>query len=252
MDPISLFQVYVMTWASRLATALPLGLAFGAGMVSTVNPCGFAMLPAYLSLFLGLEEEAPTGRRLLRALGVAGMVSLGFVALFGGVGLALTVGTRSLARFIPWAGLLTGVALVGMGLLLVLGRHISAGLFTRLGARVAVPQRPGLRAFFLFGLAYGVASLGCTLPVFLVVVGGAMAVQGLLAGVVQFFLYGLGMGVTLALLTLALALFRDVALRSFRSLRPWVTPASGVLVAGMGIYLVYYWLIKGGLLSAFL
>ncbi|MFN7150094.1 MAG: cytochrome C biosynthesis protein, partial [Microthrixaceae bacterium] len=24
-------------------------------MVATVNPCGFAMLPAYLSYFLGLE-----------------------------------------------------------------------------------------------------------------------------------------------------------------------------------------------------
>ena len=33
----------------------PLALAFTAGMVATVNPCGFAMLPAYLSYFLGLE-----------------------------------------------------------------------------------------------------------------------------------------------------------------------------------------------------
>ena len=32
----------------------PLGLAFAAGLVATINPCGFAMLPAYLSFFLGL------------------------------------------------------------------------------------------------------------------------------------------------------------------------------------------------------
>ena len=31
----------------------PLALAFAAGLVATVNPCGFAMLPAYLSYFMG-------------------------------------------------------------------------------------------------------------------------------------------------------------------------------------------------------
>jgi len=41
----------------------PLAFAFGAGMVATVNPCGFAMLPAYLSFFLGIEDErASVGR----------------------------------------------------------------------------------------------------------------------------------------------------------------------------------------------
>ena len=35
----------------------PLALAFASGMVATVNPCGFAMLPAYLGYFLGLEGQ---------------------------------------------------------------------------------------------------------------------------------------------------------------------------------------------------
>ena len=29
-----------------------LALALGAGMVAAINPCGFALLPAYLSLFV--------------------------------------------------------------------------------------------------------------------------------------------------------------------------------------------------------
>ena len=36
---------------ARLATS------FTAGLVAAVNPCGFAMLPAYLSFFLGQEAE---------------------------------------------------------------------------------------------------------------------------------------------------------------------------------------------------
>ena len=39
----------------------PFALAFTAGMVATVNPCGFAMLPAYLSYFLGLESSGADG-----------------------------------------------------------------------------------------------------------------------------------------------------------------------------------------------
>ncbi|MGA7671260.1 MAG: hypothetical protein WBW04_12620, partial [Nitrolancea sp.] len=40
------------TWLRDLSIALPLGYAFGAGMVAAVNPCGFALLPAYLGLYL--------------------------------------------------------------------------------------------------------------------------------------------------------------------------------------------------------
>ena len=43
-------------WVSNVANLIPLGYAFGAGMVSAVNPCGFAMLPAYLGLYLGSRD----------------------------------------------------------------------------------------------------------------------------------------------------------------------------------------------------
>ncbi len=39
-----------------MGEALPLGFAFTAGMATAANPCGFAMLPAYLSLYLGTSE----------------------------------------------------------------------------------------------------------------------------------------------------------------------------------------------------
>ncbi|MGD9755164.1 MAG: cytochrome c biogenesis protein CcdA, partial [Acidimicrobiia bacterium] len=51
----------------------PLALAFAAGMLATVNPCGFAMLPAYLSYFVGLEDDpsaAGADRTVLRSVAV--------------------------------------------------------------------------------------------------------------------------------------------------------------------------------------
>ena len=68
--------------ASIAVIDAPLALAFTAGMVATVNPCGFAMLPAYLSYFLGIEgtDDGPAEAGVLRALVVGAVVSLGFVA----------------------------------------------------------------------------------------------------------------------------------------------------------------------------
>ena len=65
----------------------PLAYAFTAGLVATVNPCGFPMLPAYLSYFVGADDEdpGPTPLRVLRAVGAAAAVSVGFFIVFVGV-----------------------------------------------------------------------------------------------------------------------------------------------------------------------
>ena len=47
-----------------------LGLQFLRGMVATVNPCGFVLLPTYLMYFLGVE--APQRRRRRASLGAPG------------------------------------------------------------------------------------------------------------------------------------------------------------------------------------
>ena len=62
----------VEVFVANLASLLPFGYAFGAGMVTTVSPCGIAMIPAYISFYLGAEEEGfwskSSPRRVARAL----------------------------------------------------------------------------------------------------------------------------------------------------------------------------------------
>ena len=128
-------------------------------------------------------------------------------------------------------------------------------LYSSIGERMAdrmqaSVRQPGLRGYFAYGLAYGLASLSCTLPIFLAVVGSALAVKGLLAGMVQFVLYAAGMGLVISGLTLAVALFKHAALRSARRVLPIVQPLSAVLLLIAGAYIVYYWLTLGGLLGA--
>ena len=237
-----------------LSGALPVGYAVGAGMVAAVNPCGFAMLPSYLGLYLGTNDGSADGghtwERFLRALAISGAVSASFVLLFGLAGIVLSLASTAIAHYLPWVDLA-----VGVGLVLVGGRIVAGGtLYSSLGERMAdrmgaAVRQPGLGGYFAYGLAYGLASLSCTLPIFLAVVGSALAVNGLLAAMGQFVLYAAGMGLVISGLTLAVAVFKHAALRSVRRVLPVVQPLSAALLLLAGAYIIYYWLTLGGLLG---
>lgn len=107
--------------------------------------------------------------------------------------------------------------------------------------RVAVSPRRNLANAFFFGLAYAAGSLGCTLPVFLVVVGGALASQGWGQALAQYVSYSIGMGVVLTAVTVGVALFRGAAGRVLRPAASYVHRAGAMFLVGAGAYLVYYW-----------
>ncbi len=254
MDPISTLQLSAAGAMGQLVDALPLGYAFGAGMMSAVNPCGFTLLPVYLALFLGAGEqgfrERPWPSRLLRALGVAGVVSLGFVLLFGAIGGLVALGARFVVSAMPWISVAIGVGLVLLGAWMLAGHHLAADGLLRWGARIGAGMGGGLRGYFLYGLTFGVCSVSCTLPVFLVVVGSAAAAGGFAAAMAQFVGYGLGMGAVVTALTLAVALFREgVLLRGVHRIAPYLHTATAVFVSAAGLYILYYWLVKGDLLA---
>ncbi|MEX2502460.1 MAG: cytochrome c biogenesis protein CcdA [Trueperaceae bacterium] len=233
----------------RLASWLPLGFAFGAGMVSAVNPCGFAMLPAYLGLYLrGDDDRAGTvSARLGRALLVGATVTVGFVLLFGVVGFVLGASTRSLTGAFPWIGLGTGLLLILVGAWSWFGGAIYARAGERMAQSVGGLGGRGLRGYFAFGLAYGLASLSCTLPIFLAVLGSSLTLASLPEVGLQLVLYGLGMGFVITVLTVALALFRQTVLNNAKSVVRYVGPVASAAMLIAGVYIVYYWLTIGGL-----
>ncbi len=206
----------------------PITLALAAGALSTVNPCGFAMLPAYLSFFVGADDD-----QLPSAL----LVTAGFLVVFAMVGIPLTYGATRIVRGVPWAGIAVGVILVGVGVATLLGRGISLTFANP----VRVRGSRGPKTVFTFGLGYGIASLGCTLPVFLAVVGASLATQGTGAALVVLAAYGLGMSVMLIILSTGAALFREGLLRTVRRLLPHMHTITGTLLAIAGLYLTYFW-----------
>ncbi|MSQ40541.1 MAG: cytochrome c biogenesis protein CcdA [Dehalococcoidia bacterium] len=237
-------------FVANAAVLLPFGYAFGAGMVSSVNPCGFFMLPSYLSYYLGTEEKGVSGTpgvvRVLRAVELTLVATAGFVLVFAAVGSVIALGGRPLVAYFPYGGLLIGVAMAALGLWLLL-RHQSLGIAA--ASRVVVTPRRNLFNGFLFGLAYAIGSLSCTLPIFLVVVGSALVTRGFAASLGQFVAYSLGMGTVLVAAIIGTALFRGAVTRALQSALPYVHTVSALFLMAAGLYLVYYWVVVGDIFS---
>ncbi len=228
--------------------------AFAAGLASAVNPCGFAMLPAYLGLYLGAGDAAEEGFNPLRLVGraalIGGSVTAGFVALFGVAGSAIGLGASFIIQYLPWIGLGIGVLLVAVGAWLIAGGKLYTGLAARAASRIGEPTTVGVKGYFLFGISYGVASLSCTLPIFLAVLGVNTADSSFWSSVGQFVLYALGMGSVILALTLGMAFFRGAMVKALRRALPYVQPVGAALLILAGIYITFYWLTLGGLFWA--
>lgn len=216
----------------------PLALALASGMVAAVNPCGFAMLPAYVSFFLGVEgDRKPTrGETVARAVPVALAVTLGFVVVFGVVGIALRPISSTVQEYAPWATVAIGAGLVGFGLYVLSGRELKV----RLPVLDRGGRSTGLGSMFLYGVSYAIASLTCTIGIFIANIVNAFSRTDLVSGVAVLVTYALGMGLVLTALTVAIALARDSVVGFLRAGMRHADRVASVLMVVMGAYVAWY------------
>ncbi len=220
--------------------------AFVVGMAATVNPCGAAMLPAYLGWFTR-SGRPKRSHRVGRAVASGIGATLGFVVVFGVAGGLVAAGLGAVMDATPYVGIAVGVALVVVGVLSAVGRPVGLHL-PGSGRALGGPGR-GPRAVVGFGVSYGLASLGCALPVFLAGVTSAFTRVGPVGGVAAFLAYALGMGAVLTALAVVVAVAPGTRLRSTRAAGSWLQRPAGVLLVAVGVYIVYYWVVGGLLVS---
>jgi len=209
--------------------------AASAGMLAAFNPCGFALLPGYLTIFLG--QRGTTEETVLRALGVAAAVTTGLLAVFGGVGVAVTALSLTLGPWLSVVTLLGGLVLLAIGLLQLAGRDL---VYRVPRARLRVDgSASGMVAY---GVIYASVSLSCTLPVFLAAVvapfsaPGATATTGFLAALA----YAVGMGLVMATLALVVGLLGRGPLARPRAWMHLVGRVSGLVVVAAALYVLWY------------
>jgi cytochrome c biogenesis protein CcdA len=218
--------------------SVSLSLAAITGALSVLNPCGFPLLPAFLSFYVGTDDSRlpSAASRVAQGLQIGLLVTAGFLGVFTLIGLPITLGANAVARVVPWVGLGVGALLVVVGAAALVGRSI------RLGHAPEMQRTGRSRATVVaFGAGYGLASLGCTLPLFLTLIAASLTADGTVSSLTVFATFGVGMGVVMMALALAAAFARHGLTRLLRCVLPWLSRASGIMLMIAGSYLTYYW-----------
>ncbi len=213
--------------------------AFSAGAVATVNPCGFALLPAWFARSMAAHADRPAAERLGRAVLSGAVVAAGFVTVFVIAGLLFGLfeaGAAWLGEALPWVGLALGIGLVVIGAAWLLDTDLPGPA----GAAGACRRVDTRRGAYGFGLSYGLVSISCTLPVFTSVAGltfltdSAVSPAGIgafLGGAAVMFLL-----VSVSAATAGSGLSRFVADRAGTIRR-----IAGGLTVLAGLYIAIYW-----------
>lgn len=214
------------------------GLALTAGSVAAFNPCGFAMLPAYLGFFVRDEQQQTAGRSsaVARAFVVSIAMTAGFMLVFGAFGLLIDGASVAVGEITPWLTVGIGIVMVPTGVILLLGRDIKV----RLPRLQRGGGDRGLPSMCLFGMSYATVSLSCTMPVFLAAVSGSFRSDGFLSGLLSYVAYALGMGLVITTITVAIALARDGVVRRMRRALAYLNRVAGGLLVLTGLYVAYY------------
>jgi len=213
--------------------------SFILGVMAAINPCGFVLLPTYLVYYLGTEMQRGDESRavtLRRGLSVGAAVSAGFVGLFLVVGIVSRAFTDAIITNSKYASLVIGVALLVMGVAMFLGWKPPVTT-----PNVRLQRERTVWNMFLFGIVYAVASIGCTIGFLTSVILGSVNRQGYVSGVASITLYGLGMGMLVTSLTVALAFARGGIVRVLKSGSRWFDKVSAGFVTLTGAYLAWYW-----------
>jgi cytochrome c biogenesis protein CcdA len=218
-----------------------LALALSAGAVAAFNPCGFALLPAYLGLLVSGDGSGGDGSGRAAAVGravrfTAGM-TVGFVAVFGLVAAVLTPLALSIERYLPVVTVVMGVVLVGLGAWLLTGRQLA---IPGLAGHGRAPTAASWWSQVGYGVSFALASLSCTIAPFLAVTAGSLSTGGAVGVASAFLAYALGMGIVVLVLALAVVTARSSMVGALRRAGALISRASGALLVVAGAYVAWY------------
>ncbi|WP_179471956.1 cytochrome c biogenesis CcdA family protein [Mycolicibacterium vinylchloridicum] len=224
------------------------GLALAAGMVAALNPCGFAMLPAYLTLVVRGEGADPRRCAAVgRALAATAAMALGFLAVFGLFGL-LTVPVATVVQgYLPYATIVIGICLVSLGIWLVTGRELAGAA---MGSSLRWAPTTRLGSMFGYGVGYAIASLSCTIGPFLAVTGSTVRSGSVAGSVLVYAAYAAGLALVVGVLAVGIAFTSSALVERMRQLMPYINRISGVVLIAVGLYVGYYGLYEIRLFSA--
>lgn len=208
--------------------------SFLAGLQAFFAPCSLALIPAYVGYYVKQETGGGKRQQLLFGLKAGSFASLGLISVYVVFGIILTIFGRLIAPVFPWIELATGGLLIFMGSSTLLGYE-----FAIKPPVVLQANANGVKRFYLFGVAYAFGALGCTLPIFLMVIFQSLAQKGILGGVINFSVYALAMSSLMIVFSLISSLSKSAMQKFLARYMGIIQKSAGILILLAGIYLIY-------------
>lgn len=209
--------------------------SFLAGLQAFFAPCSVALIPAYVGYSVKEESgEESRIQHLLFGLRSGIFASLGIISVYVIFGIILALFGRLIAPVFPWIELVTG------GFLLFMGSSTLIGYEFAIRPPVVIQTKSnGVKRFYLFGVAYAFGAIGCTLPIFLLVIFQSLAQKGILGGVVNFAVYALAMSSLMIIFSIISSLSKSAMRRFLAKFMGLIQKSAGVLILLAGSYLIY-------------
>ena len=209
--------------------------SFLAGLQAFFAPCSIALIPAYVGYYVKQETgDSNKIQQLLFGLKAGSFASLGLISVYVVFGIVLTFFGRLIAPVFPWIEFVTGGLLIFMGSSTLLGYE-----FAIKPPVVIQTKSNGVKRFYLFGVVYAFGALGCTLPIFLLVIFQSLAQKGILGGVINFTAYALAMSSLMIVFSLISSLSKSAMHKFLARYMVIIQKSAGVLILLAGVYLVY-------------
>jgi len=190
------------------------------------------MLPSYVAYYMNSEKKG----NLASAMGFGFTTVAGFLTIFVAIGILPSFALNLVSSKIDLVAPFIGVILVVLGL-----GHMFSDIFYNIPIiKTAAPKGTGFRAFYLYGLGYGAASMACSFPVFVLLVLQSVSAGGYLSIVVMFLMYGLGAATVLVPLSVALAYSREYIYAKLMSVMPYMKKINAAILILAGAYMILY------------
>lgn len=191
--PIALLQIEPTGGLSEALSGSPLlalAFLFGAGLLTSLTPCVYPMIPITVSVIAGTARE---GQPRSRTVGLTLTYAVGMATLYAFLGaLAGVTGTLfGTVSASPWALLAIGNLLLVFGLAML--DVLPVPIPRRLLEWAARREGGSYGAVFVLGATSGVVAAPCGAPAFAVVLTWVAATQAGLMGFAYLFVFSLGM-----------------------------------------------------------
>jgi thiol:disulfide interchange protein len=198
---MSLFSTEAIQGALQGQSLLAYPLVFGAGLITSLTPCVYPLIPVTVSI-LGAKKAESRGKAFLLALSYVLGIAVTYAAL--GAFAALTGALFGEVASNPWVNIVMAVILAALSLNMLEVFHFR---LPGLAGASAGQRKTGFVSNFVLGLVFGLVASPCTAPVLGAILLWVGQTGSVVRGSSLLFVFALGMGAFL----LAVGTFSSLA-----------------------------------------